>query len=256
MNAKVADIIAHWLGTEGDRDRFTSKAETIVHIRRWKAIEGVSNFRDLGGWQTQHADYIKPDRIFRCANLSNITEHGRQSLKQLGIRKVYDLRSVPEIEKNGVGKIEGVEWVHIPIFREEDYAPEKLAIRWGYYTSGLEGFIMAYTDILQISARPFGTILRHLRDSDDPIIIHCTAGKDRTGIICAIILKLLGCDDDVIAREYELTTIGLQQDYNKIFAAIAREIKAHEAYNGDGTFNDGILNMLSSKCGPCISLLM
>ena len=92
-----------------------------------------------------------------------------------------------------------------------------------------------------------GTILRHLRDSDDPIIIHCTAGKDRTGVICAIILKLLGCEDEVVAREYELTTIGLRRDHNKILAAVVHEVQTRETYNGDGNFKDGILNLLSSK---------
>lgn len=246
-NPQVAQIMASWLGTEGERDRFTQRAEMIGQVKRWKDVEGVSNFRDLGGWQTKHAKYIRPDRIYRCADLSNITDLGRYTLQQLKVTKAYDLRSLPEIKKNGVGKIEGVEWIHVPIFLEEDYSPEKLAIRWGYYTSGVDGFVMAYTGILQNGSHPFGTILRHLRDSDDPIIIHCTAGKDRTGVICAIILKLLGCEDDIVAREYELTTVGLRSDHSKILAAIARETQPREAYNGDGTFKEGILNMLSSK---------
>jgi hypothetical protein len=173
------------------------------------------------------------------------------------VTKVYDLRSIPEIAKNGVGRIEGIEWIHVPVFQEEDYSPEKLAIRWGYYTSGLDGFVMAYTGILRNGATPFGTILRHLRDSDDPIVIHCTAGKDRTGVICAIILKLLGCDDDVVAREYELTTTGLRRDHSKILAAVPHNgTQPREAYNGDGTFKDGILNVLSSKYETQELLLM
>jgi protein tyrosine/serine phosphatase len=247
MNPRVAELISMWLGAEGESDRFAKRAEMIGHVKRWKDIEGVSNFRDLGAWQTKNTDYIKPDRIYRCADLSNITDLGRHALRQLNVCKVYDLRSVPEITKNGVGRIDGTEWIHVPVFREEDYSPEKMALRWGYYTSGLDGFVMAYTGILRNGGHPFGTILRHLRDSDDPIVIHCTAGKDRTGVICAIILKLLGCDDEVVAREYELTTLGLQRDHSKILAAVAHEGSNREAYNGDGSFKDGILNMLSSK---------
>jgi hypothetical protein len=142
-----------------------------------------------------------------------------------------------------------MEWLHVPVFREEDYSPEKMAIRWGYYTSGVEGFILAYAGILKNGGPPFGLILRHLRDSDEPIIIHCTAGKDRTGVICAIILKLLGCEDEVVAREYELTTLGLQGEHSKILAAIAHEggSKAIDPHNDDGSFKNGILNMMSSK---------
>ena len=246
-NSDVARIIAAWLGSEGESDRFARRAETIGHFRRWKEIDGVSNFRDLGGWQTKHSHYIRYGFVFRCADLSNITDHGRLQLQKLGIRKIFDLRSMPEIKKNGVGQIPGVEWIHVPVFREEDYSPEKMALRWGYYTSGLDGFVQAYTGILENGAHPFGAILRHLRDSSDPIAIHCTAGKDRTGVICAIVLKLLGCEDDVVAREYELTTIGLRRDHSKILAAVAHEGKGREAYNEDGSFKDGILNMLSSK---------
>jgi hypothetical protein len=248
MNPQVAQVMATWLGTEGERERFAQRAEIIGHQKRWKDVEGVSNFRDLGGWQTKHAKYVKPGRIFRCADLSKITDRGRHALQQIAIKKIYDLRSLPEIRKNGVGRIDGVKWIHIPIFREEDYSPEKMAIRWGYYTSGLDGFVMVYAGILQNGAHPFGTILRHLRDSDDPIVIHCTAGKDRTGVICAIILKLLGCEDEVIGREYELTTIGLRRDHSKILAAVTHQgTRRKEAYNDDGTIKDGILNMLSSK---------
>jgi hypothetical protein len=249
-NPQVAEIITTWLGPEGERDRFAHRASTIGSIRRWKDIDGVSNFRDLGGWQTIHANYIKPHRIFRCADLSSITEAGKKALKTLKVTKVFDLRSVPEIIKNGVGRIEGIEWIPVPVFREEDYSPEKMAIRWGYYTSGLDGFVSAYTGILRNGRDPFGVILRQLRDSDEPIVIHCTAGKDRTGVICAIILKLLGCEDEVVAREYELTTIGLRKDHGKILAAVAHETKPREAYNRDGTFKEGILNMLSSKYRP------
>jgi hypothetical protein len=135
------------------------------------------------------------------------------------------------------------------VFKEEDYSPEKMAIRWGYYTSGLDGFVMAYSGILQNGGHPFGLILRHLGDSDEPIAIHCTAGKDRTGVICAIILKLLGCEDELVAREYELTTLGLKRDHSKILAAVAHEggTRSHDTYNNDGSFKEGILNMLSSK---------
>jgi protein tyrosine/serine phosphatase len=209
----------------------------------------VSNFRDLGGWQTKNANYVKPDRIFRCADLRNITDHGRKTLRGLKITKAFDLRSDPEIKKNGVGRVEGVEWIHCPVFRDEDYSPEKMAIRWGYYTSNLDGFVLAYRGILQNGGEPFGMILRHLRDSDDPIIVHCTAGKDRTGVVCAIILKLLGCEDEVVAREYELTTIGLKGEHSKILAAVSHMGggQSIETREHDGSFKDGILNMLSSK---------
>jgi len=75
---------------------------------------------------------------------------------------------------------------------------------------------MAYSSILASAAdtshpyAPFTTILNHLAGPDPPpMLIHCTAGKDRTGVICALILSLCGVDDDTVAQEYELTQLGL-----------------------------------------------
>jgi protein tyrosine/serine phosphatase len=79
-----------------------------------------------------------------------------------------------------------------------------------------QGFVMAYSSILTAGAdpnhpyAPFTTILNHLATPNpSPMLIHCTAGKDRTGVICALILSLCGVDDETVAEEYELTQLGL-----------------------------------------------
>ena len=89
-----------------------------------------------------------------------------------------------------------------------------------------QGFVKAYSSILTAAAdpdhpyAPFTTILNHLAEPDpSPMLIHCTAGKDRTGVICALILSLCGVDDKTVAEEYELTQRGL--------AARRQELVAH-----------------------------
>lgn len=76
-----------------------------------------------------------------------------------------------------------------------------------------QGFVKVYTRILLAGAAPsgpFATILRHLATpSPSPILIHCTAGKDRTGVIVALILSLCGVSDAAVAHEYSLTDLGL-----------------------------------------------
>jgi protein tyrosine/serine phosphatase len=70
---------------------------------------------------------------------------------------------------------------------------------------------------------PFATILNHLAEPDPtPMLIHCTAGKDRTGVICALILSLCGVDDDTIAEEYALTRIGLQSRKSELIEHLLR----------------------------------
>lgn len=104
-----------------------------------------------------------------------------------------------------------VKRVHIPAFPQQDSTPEGLAMRYAAYATGsVEGFTKAYRDILDAAGPSYGVILRHLLDHPtSPIIVHCTAGKDRTGLIIALILKLAGVEDEVVSQEYQLTEVGL-----------------------------------------------
>lgn len=103
-----------------------------------------------------------------------------------------------------------------------------------------QGFSLAYTDILLHAKSSYSQILRHIACSSGPLLLHCTAGKDRTGVICAIILALCGVDDETIAREYELTEKGLAA-----WRVMAAEVlkKSHRMDFNETT----ALNMLSAK---------
>jgi len=80
-----------------------------------------------------------------------------------------------------------------------------------------------------------------LNEPNSPLIIHCTAGKDRTGVICALILSLCGVDDEVIASEYALTEIGLPQEWKET-------VIAHLMENPELAANPtGAWNLISAK---------
>ena len=118
------------------------------------------------------------------------------------------------------------------MFREEDYSPERLAERYAKYMHGSEGFASAYSEFLRNGGEAFRTILLHLANpsfpqsssapeigqsdesteerKDQGILIHCTAGKDRTGIFLALLFSFLGVPRDAIADEYNLTDLGLR----------------------------------------------
>lgn len=121
--------------------------------------------------------------------------------------------------------IEGVEIVPTPVFKSEDYSPEKLAKRFELYATGTtEAFMILYSQILEHGGPAFGTILRHVRDKpNSPFIFHCTAGKDRTGIIAAILLKLAGVDNHFISQDYSLTRVGREPDREKVLGRLLKE---------------------------------
>ncbi len=109
-------------------------------------VPGVQNFRDLGGYPVSHASEthsVRTSYIYRCAEPSRITPEGLAKLQSLGIKYVYDLRSAPEIKKlqeeegrGEVGEWEGITRVFVPVFGEQDYSPEGIALRFKNYTVG------------------------------------------------------------------------------------------------------------------------
>ncbi|KAJ7583531.1 hypothetical protein C8J56DRAFT_1028456 [Mycena floridula] len=132
----------------------------------WKAVDpqppfvtisGVSNVRDLGAYTSFVSSNAKTlyGYTFCSAEMTGITERGKEELKYQGIAKVFDLRSDVEIEKYEVPlpSVDGVEIVHIPAFKTEDYSPEAMARKRNQlYTSGkTEAFLELYFQILDIS---------------------------------------------------------------------------------------------------------
>ncbi|KAK4989815.1 hypothetical protein LTR50_002990 [Elasticomyces elasticus] len=153
-------------------------------------------------------------------------------------------RDVGEGESAGqlLGRWEGVRRVWCPVFEEQDYSPEKVALRYKEYArSGSEGFIQAYRTILSSGGPAFRRILTHLaQPSPTPCLIHCTAGKDRTGVLIALVLKLCGVSDDVVADEYALTDVGLAD----LKDSIVERLLKNPALEGN---DEGVRNMVEAR---------
>jgi hypothetical protein len=227
-------------------------------------VEGIPNFRDLGHWPVSPAVRAsptglplrtRPSFIFRCAQPSQCTPAGAKTLNDLGITTFYDLRAGPELAKlaavTPVNDIPGIKREFIPVYKDEDYSPEKLAVKYKMYIhkGGPEGFVRAYRDILSHGTNSYRTIFEHIRDRpNEGMVIHCTAGKDRTGVVCALILRLAGVKDEHIAEEYSLTEKGLGEWRFEIIKRLMADAK---------TDNDreGVENMVGSKAVNMIATL-
>lgn len=249
-NPIVADKIVRWFQAETERTRFLSLSRYAHKTPRWKNVDGIANFRDLGGFHSTESSNnnnklrtggLRPGLVFRCANTSTVTDKGVQELQQLGIKTVFDLRSESERERVGTARIPGLEVRWTPVFHNQDSSPAALAKRYSHFFDPTSGFESAYREILSKAGPAYRQIFLHLRDRpNDGIIVHCTAGKDRTGVLCALILSFMGVDKDTVAREYELTTSGMAGEIERIMRAIDRETPSE-------TEREGIAHMLTSK---------
>ena len=175
-------------------------------------VTGVHNFRALLLPSTN-----KPI-LYRSATLTQIGKSGAETLEQLRITRIYDLRSKTESLKSVTRDIEGITRVHAPVFAQQDYSPETVALRYKNYASddGPTGFVKAYEDILESGGSAFREIFNFLRDAgtrqgEEKCLVHCSAGKDRTGVLCALVLMLAGVADEDVAEEYALSEPGIKE---------------------------------------------
>ncbi len=168
-------------------------------------LDGPANFRDLGGYPTSDGRSVRAKRIFRSDSLSFMTDQdvGRV-MNTLGIQTVIDLRAGHEVDRFSHGPLveHGVNFRHMPIVDETrgpieppNGANTRPLVLDEIYLMMLERFGDRFASVLRVIADP----------SNHPMVFHCAAGKDRTGLVAALVLGLLGVDDDLIAADYALT---------------------------------------------------
>jgi protein-tyrosine phosphatase len=166
--------------------------------RMWH-LEGAGNFRDLGGYRTVDGRETRWGRIFRSDTLSGITTQDLATLRSLDIRSVIDLRSPGEIAYTGRGLVEGSAITLIEVGALEDDSP----------TSGRKSHTSlddAYWDYLTLGSAKFVRALQELGHSETyPVVLSCFFGKDRTGVLAALVLACVGVPTDAIVDDYVLT---------------------------------------------------
>lgn len=167
-------------------------------------IDGASNVRDLG-WFCSPTRRLATRRLFRSANLDKLSVGGLGSLSQLGVAVVIDLRGKDEAA--AAPQIEGTTRVHLPI--EPTVVAELLAqLAAGTLSADSAAAVMerTYRWYVVQHAATFAALLQHLLTvRDRPVLFHCAAGKDRTGVAAALVLTALGIAPDVIMEDYLLS---------------------------------------------------
>jgi protein-tyrosine phosphatase len=174
----------------------------IPHDARFVDLEGAHNFRDLGGLPTIDGARTRSGVMFRSDALHHLEPADVERLLELGMRYVVDLRSHVELERTGRGPLEATDvgWLHAPLSHSEagvHVLPPAL----------VEGDLgRHYAESLAERTETLAEIVRHLATPDNlPAVFHCTAGKDRTGMVTALVLSLVGVADAVIVEDYALT---------------------------------------------------
>lgn len=167
-------------------------------------FERCWNFRDIGGYPTSDGRSLAWKRYFRSGALEDMHEADRQRLRTLGIRTIVDLRRPEETANLGARGVHpaaelGARYAHLPPL--PDGASAELDERFGRAISG-----QRYLGYLDYAGPSIRAIFEVLADPESyPLVMHCTAGKDRTGVTTAMALDLAGVAREVIEADFELT---------------------------------------------------
>ncbi len=201
----------------------------VVIAERRVPFEGITNLRDLGGYPTVDGGTTRWGRVFRADALHKLTDADVVAFHRLGVRTVYDLRGPLERAEFP----NPVESIHVPIVGRAPDAPAPPPEPNMTTVDGERMLRDMYVASLEHSAAQIGTILRGLADVDRvPAVFHCHGGKDRTGIVAAVLLLALGVDRETVLDDYEATRryrrVEHQQDSltNMLAAGVSLEAAA------------------------------
>lgn len=184
-----------------------------IHVRPpvWLELEGTHNTRDLGGYATDSGSFTRFDTTFRSDTLENATAADIAKLKSIGIELIIDLRTFEEsaesLERYTLAHDGQIKYVCLPAI------PEGIMATRVFPTGDPIAIGDLYFENLLERRESWGAALE-LLETSGPAILHCAAGRDRTGAMSAILLSNAGVSDEEVALDYTTTSsrVGLLHD--------------------------------------------
>ena len=196
-------------------------------------LEGTTNTRDIGGYQTSDLRTIRWRQIIRSENLSRLTASDFQKLEEIGIKTVIDLRTDREHEQAPTvwQGDNPPQFYHFPVGDSHNdwFNAQRRLMRRKNFTEeqALEHMIEGYRMIAEEGPPSYHKLLDVVLDESNwPVLIHCSAGKDRAGVATALILEALGVDRETIMQDFLLTNeVGRSAKKAEIMAEASGETR-------------------------------
>ncbi len=184
----------------------TLSDEQVIHLK------GTTNTRDIGGYQTSDQGIVRQGQIIRSDKLSRLTANDFKKLEEMGLKTVIDLRTNKEHDESPtIWKGDNPpRFVHLPVgdANNDWFASQRKMMKKNSFTEeqSLEHMVEGYRMIAEEGTSSYQKLMELVLDESNwPILIHCSAGKDRSGVGVALILESLGVNRETIMEEYLLT---------------------------------------------------
>lgn len=179
------------------------ETEKVIQIKK------VNNFRTVGNIKNTEGRTLKSGKLYRSAHLNKLKKKSFDDIEKLGIKEVIDLRNSKEISQSPDQLPAETVYKKYSAFEDEGdqlAQAKKLVLKGKVNASDADKrMIDFYREYVTENPATIKVIITEILDSKDPILYHCTAGKDRTGIVTALILTILKFDKKTIYNEYLLS---------------------------------------------------
>lgn len=219
-------------------------------------LRGAKNTRDLGFVNSQYR--IKPKHLYRSGQLCKISKKSAKKLvNEYNIKTVLDLRIEPEKNKKPNRKIEGINYVWLPVFKNNLFgiSYDKKIPRGESIPNLNDTYTMLVTN--DECKHNMGIIINYLADYDynqGALLFHCTQGKDRTGLLSLFILHILGVDLDSIKKDYEYTNVVNYKKSRKYYWLVRilgkkKAFDLSQIFLAKGEYFDTAVKVINEKYG-------
>ena len=187
-----------------------SMLETVVpEEQRWIDLDGADNIRDMGGLPVTGGGRTRFRRLLRSGTLQDLSADDVTRLVNIvGVRTVVDLRQSDEAEREGsaLSDIPAVRYLSLPLSSAGNIRPDTVA------DAAAMDIVAHYLALVEGSARNIVSAVRVFAGEVDlPAVFHCAAGKDRTGVLAAVVLDAIGVSSEAIIGDYALTAQRMRQ---------------------------------------------
>lgn len=191
-------------------------------------IQGDKNFRDLGGIIGVDGRKVSKNKLFRSGRLARITDADIQTIKNIGIQQIIDLRTSNQRAQIPDRKIDGVVNMHIPLL-EGDVGSRAFMEKVMNKELDAKKFMLELYGTIDSLKIANWTKIFNLLEKNKPTLWHCSSGKDRVGMTTALVLASLGVDENTIVKDFMVSNHYLEQNHNRTLAAFeqrnGKEIK-------------------------------
>ncbi|MCO7175805.1 tyrosine-protein phosphatase [Sporolactobacillus kofuensis] len=200
--------------------------ENNALMERVLPLEGVYNFRDMGGLKTRDGRKVKKGLLFRSAELTRMTSSDKKSLRPLNLKLIYDYRDREEAEKNPDPQIGNERHERVAVNGEDkttardEWDPETF-----YKTFTPEKFAQVYK-AMPIRNASYQRLMHLFANPEKnvPLLHHCAGGRDRTGVGAMLLLRTLGVSFESIMDDYLLSNRTLVAYHEEMFEEAAHYV--------------------------------